>query len=216
MHILVVDRVPARYARCVSFAPPSGTGGGTFLSFIKRAQEAAEAARARVEDVASAATRTASDPATTDRINRGLAGAGQGARDAVGMAKRGVSTVIERIDPGVLADLVIKATALQEMTNRALRTKGSPYRIAEISITASIPPGVSFAISRLDEEPEAIVGDVRTSSELVGQAADAGDLVMALDGTTLDEPTVAAMAEAEAIAQAVPGALPPSSVTRGP
>lgn len=94
------------------------------MSFIKRAQEAAEAARARVEDVASAATRTANDPATTDRINRGLAGAGQGARDAVGMAKRGVNTVIERIDPGVLADLVIKATALQEMTNRALRTKG--------------------------------------------------------------------------------------------
>lgn len=185
------------------------------MSFIKRAQEAAEAARARVEDVASAATRTANDPATTDRINRGLAGASQGARDAVGMAKRGVSTVIERIDPGVLADLVIKATALQEMTNRALRTKGSPYRIAEISITASIPPGVSFAISRLDEEPEAIDGEVRTSRELVKQAADAGELVMALDGTTLDEPMAAAIAEAEAIAQAVPGALPPSSVSRG-
>jgi len=185
------------------------------VSFIKRAQEAAEAARTRMEDVASAATRTANDPATTDRINRGLAGAGQGARDAVGMAKRGVNTVIERIDPGVLADLVVKATALQEMTNRALRTKGSPYRIAEISITASIPPGVSFAISRLDEEPEAIVGDVRTSSELVGQADDAGDMVMALDGTTLDEPTAAAMAEAEAMAQTVPGALPPSSVSRG-
>lgn len=181
------------------------------MSFIKRAQEAAEAARARVEDVASAAARTANDPATTDRINRGIAGAGQGARDAVGMAKRGVSTVVERIDPGVLADLVIKATALQETTNRALRTKGSPYRIAEISITASIPPGVSFTISRLDEEPEAIDGEVRTSSELVEQSTEAGELVMALDGTTLDEPTAAAIAEAEA----TPGVLPPSSVSRG-
>ncbi len=181
------------------------------MSFIKRAQEAAEAARARVEDVASAATRTAHDPATTDRINKGLAGAGQGARDAVGMAKRGVSTVVERIDPGVLAELVIKATALQEMTNKSLRTKGSPYRIAEISITASIPPGVSFAISRLDEEPEPPDMEVRTSSEIVEQSAESGDLVLALDGTTIDEPTAAAIAEAEA----TPGVLPPSSVSRG-
>ena len=162
------------------------------MSFIKRAQEAAEAARVRVEDVASAATRTANDPATAERLNRGIAGAGQGARDAVGMAKRGVTTVVERIDPGTLAELVIKATALQEMTNKSLRTKGSPYRIAEISITASIPPGVSFTISRLDDEPEALDGEVRTSSELVEESADGGELVMALDGTTLDEPTAAA------------------------
>ena len=180
------------------------------MSFMKRAQEAAEAARARVEDVASAATRTANDPATADRLNRGIAGAGQGARDAVGMAKRGVSTVVERIDPGTLAELVIKATALQEMTNKSLRTKGSPYRIAEISITASIPPGVSFAISRLDEEPEPLDAEVRTSSEIVEESAESGELVMALDGTTLDEPTAAAIAEAEAM----PGVLPPSSVSR--
>ena len=180
------------------------------VSFMKRAQEAAEAARARVEDVASAATRTANDPATAERLNRGFAGAGQGARDAVGMAKRGVSTVVERIDPGTLAELVIKATALQEMTNKSLRTKGSPYRIAEISITASIPPGVSFAISRLDEEPEPLDAEVRTSSEIVEESAESGDLVLALDGTTMDEPTAAAIAEAEA----TPGALPPSTVSR--
>ena len=181
------------------------------MSFIKRAQEAAEAARARVEDVASAATRTANDPATAERLNRGIAGAGQGARDAVGMAKRGVTTVVERIDPGTLAELVIKATALQEMTNKSLRTKGSPYRIAEISITASIPPGISFTISRLDDEPESLDSEVRTSSELVEESADGGELVMALDGTTLDEPTAAAIAEAEA----TPGVLLPSSVSRG-
>ena len=166
------------------------------MSFIKRAQEAAETARARVEEAASAATRTAQDPSTAERVNRGLAGATQGAKEAVGIAKRGVTTVIERIDPGTLADLVIKATALQEMTNKALRTKGSPYRISEISIAASIPPGVTFAIGRLDDEPESIEGDVRTSSELIEATADRGELVLALDGTTLDEPTVAALAEA--------------------
>ena len=50
----------------------------------------------------------------------------------MGAARRGVSTVVERIDPGVLADLIIKATALQEMTNTSLREKQSPYRIAEV------------------------------------------------------------------------------------
>lgn len=181
------------------------------MSFMKKAQEAAEAARARVEEAASAATRTASDPSTAERVNRGLAGASQGARDAVGLAKRGVNTVIERIDPSTLADLIIKATALQEMTNKALRTKGSPYRISEISIAASIPPGVTFAISRLDDEPESIAGEIRSSRELIEATADSGELVLALDGTTLDEPTVAAIEEAAA----QPGAMPPSSVARG-
>ena len=97
------------------------------------------------------------------------------------------------------------------MTNKALRTKGSPYRISEIAIAASIPPGVTFSISRLDDEPEPIDGDVRTSSELIEATSDSGELVLALDGTTLDEPTVAAIEEAAA----APGAMPPSSVARG-
>lgn len=153
------------------------------MSFMKRAQEAAEAARVKVEEAASAASRTAHDPATVDRINRGISGAGHGAREAVGMAKRGVNTVIERIDPATLADLVIKATALQEMTNKSLRRKGSPYRISEISISASIPPGVSFSIGRIDDEAASLEGDVLDSSELLA-AADAGDVVMSLDGTS--------------------------------
>ncbi|MEX1173841.1 MAG: hypothetical protein WEG56_14695 [Chloroflexota bacterium] len=158
------------------------------MSFIKRAQEAAEVARAKVEEAASAASRTAHDPATAERINRGLSGAGQGAREAVGAARRGVNTVIERIDPATLADLVIKATALQEMANRSLRAKGSPYRISEITISASIPPGVSFAIGRIDDQEESIAGEVRSSSELVETGdADAGDLVLSLDGTTVDD-----------------------------
>lgn len=175
------------------------------MSFIKRAQEAAAQAAA----AASAAGRGGGDPAATDMINRSLAGASQGAREAVGMARRGVSTVIEKIDPGTLAELIIKATALQEMTNRSLRTKGSPYRIAEISISASIPPSVSFAISRLGDEPEEIGHQVVSSSELVEKAPEGGDLVLALDGTTLDEATAEAVAEAAA----APGAMPPSSVS---
>jgi hypothetical protein len=173
--------------------PSHGTSAGREdpVSFIKRAQEAAEVARAKVEEAASAASRTAQDPTTAERINRGLSGAGQGAREAVGAARRGVNTVIERIDPATLADLVIKATALQEMTNRSLRTKGSLYRISDISISASIPPGVSFSISRIDDQEEAIAGEVHSSSDLVKAAdADASELVLSLDGTTVDGATV--------------------------
>jgi hypothetical protein len=95
------------------------------------------------------------------------------------------------------------------MTNRALRGKGSPYRISEISITASIPPGVSFAIGRMDDEPETLDGRAVASSELV-EAVDTGETVLSLDGATLDQETV----EAIAAAAAVPGAMPPSSVSR--
>jgi hypothetical protein len=179
------------------------------VSFIKKAQEAAaqaaEVARARAQEAAAVANRTASDPATAESLARG-------ARDAVGMARRGVTTVIEKIDPGTLADLIIKATALQELTNKSLRSKGSPYRIAEISISASIPPAVSFAIGRLGDEPEEVVGEIIESSELVDRQAEAGELVLALDGTTVDEAAVAPIGDA---GDTDPEAMPPSSISQG-
>lgn len=177
------------------------------MSFIRKAQEAAEAAKARVEEAAAAASRTANDPSTQEKINRTLAGAGQRSREAVGLARRGVNTVIERIDPAVLADLVIKATALQEMTNSALRQKGSPYRISEISIAASIPPGVTFAIGRIDDQVEQIDGQVRTSEEIIEAAPESDEVVLALDGAMLDSATVDAFAEAAAL----PGTSPSHS-----
>jgi hypothetical protein len=144
------------------------------MSFMKRAQEAAA-------QVAAMADKTANDPATQEQLSRS-------AREAMGMARRGVTTVIEKIDPSTLAELIVRATALQEMTNRSLREKGSPYRIAEISISASIPPAVSFSIGRLGDDE--LVGEVHSSAELVEQADDAGELVLALDGTTVDDAAV--------------------------
>jgi len=138
-----------------------------------------------------------SDPATTEKINKSLTGASKSAREAVGLARRGVTTVIERIDPGTLAELVIKATALQEMTNEALEAKRSMYRISEIEISASIPPGVSFSIARLDG-PAAGAGSL-SSEELVEEAAGAPEVVLALDGAMLDEATAEAIAEAAAV-----------------
>jgi hypothetical protein len=148
---------------------------------MKRAREMAEAAANQAQAAAGAATRTAQDPETQERLS-------QQARSAMGAARRGVSTVIERIDPSVLADLIIKATALQEMTNAALREKRSPYRISEVDITASIPPGVTFAIGRLEPDEETLTGTVVSSEQLAdAQAATGGEAVISLDGTTLSE-----------------------------
>ncbi len=134
--------------RAAMLREPAGVGSGALeggcVSFIKRAAEQAQQAAEAARVMAGDASRSANDPATQERL-------GKQAREAVGMARRGISTVVERIDPGTLAELIIKATALQEMTNNALRQKGSPYRISEISIAASIPPGISFAISRIDD-----------------------------------------------------------------
>ncbi len=207
--IVVVAGTSARYARAVGGRRRT-VREERLVSFMKRAQEAAEAARVKAQEAASAASRTASDPSTQEKINKSLSGASQGAREAVGMARRGVNTVIERIDPGTLAELIIRATALQEMTNASLREKRSPYRIAEISIAASIPPGVTFAIGRIDDEAETITGDIHTSAQLVEQEGDVGDVVLALDGAMLDQETAEAIAEAAA----VPGAMPPSSASR--
>jgi hypothetical protein len=148
---------------------------------MKKAREMAEAAASQAQTAAGAVNRTAHDPETQDRLS-------QQARSAMGAARRGVSTVVERIDPSVLADLIIKATALQEMTNASLRQKQSPYRISEVDITASIPPGVTFAIGRLEPAEETITGSVVSSEQLVTeQAAGGGEAVISLDGTTLSD-----------------------------
>ncbi len=166
------------------------------MSFLQRAREAAESAADQAKkvageaagaagQVASQANRTAHDPATQEKLSRQT-------REAVGLAKRGVSTIVERIDPGTLAELIIKATALQEMTNDALRKKRSPYRISEISIAASIPPGVTFAIARGDDKDEPIpVGEV-SSEQLVETLPVSDESIVALDGTKLDDAQIAA------------------------
>jgi hypothetical protein len=65
-----------------------------------------------------------------------------------------LNAFIERINPGLLADLIIHATSAQEKTNKALREKGSHYRISEMYLTASIPPQVGFYIARMGDPEE--------------------------------------------------------------
>ena len=65
-----------------------------------------------------------------------------------------LNAFIERVNPGLLADLIIHATSAQEKTNKALREKGSHYRISEMYLTASIPPQVGFYIARMGDPEE--------------------------------------------------------------
>ena len=122
---------------------------------------------------ATAVAAKAQDPATQARVKTGLATAGRGAR-----------TMVERIDPGILANIVIKATALQEKANDQLRKKGSMYRIGEIQVTASLPPGISFSIERIgDADGDAALGDrLLSSTDLLAVERAAGaEAIVSLD-----------------------------------
>ncbi len=154
------------------------------MSFLDRAREAAEQARkSAAEGISSVTTPEAKAEmrAEAGRVGRDMKG-------AAGHAKRGLITAVERIDPGILADLVIKATAVQEAANRSLRQKGSTYRISEITVTASIPPQIGFAIARIGDEPEdeMPVGALHTSSELADSLATDDGEVVDLEGDVLE------------------------------
>jgi hypothetical protein len=148
------------------------------LSFLERAKQAADQARQAAESVAERTAAKMNDPATAERT-----------RQKLHIAGRGLRTALERIDPGVLADVIVKATILQEKANASLQKKGSPYRISEVAIGASIPPSVTFSIARLDDptaEPTAWSGG---SQEVAGD-----QVITALDGTQLEEADLEALA----------------------
>ncbi|MFN2609505.1 MAG: hypothetical protein ABR507_01305 [Actinomycetota bacterium] len=148
---------------------------------MDKARQAAEQAKTQAKmaaDQAKTAGRTAVDqakaqnPHAADDLKTQLSHAGK-------WGKASLSTLVERIDPGILADLIIKATAAQEKANNALKIKGSVYRIAEITITATIPPQIGFSVAR--------IGD--TEDELTGREIDSADLV-ASGVTDTSSPTV--------------------------
>ncbi|HXR26589.1 MAG TPA: hypothetical protein VN771_01895 [Candidatus Baltobacteraceae bacterium] len=68
--------------------------------------------------------------------------------------RTGLAAALDHFDPSILAGIIVRAMALQEATNESLHGKRSPYRISGLTITAGLPPTVSFAITRLplDEE----------------------------------------------------------------
>jgi hypothetical protein len=156
---------------------------GIFEKARQAAEQAADEARRRAEGAAS----QLSDPATQEKAKQTLDMAGKQTRVGLGHAKRGISTAIDKIDPNVLADVIIKATSLQEKANAALRDKGSPYRVAEIAIAASIPPQVTFSIGRIDDPEEAPPAvELVESTELLEDSPIDDLEILSLDGTVLD------------------------------
>ncbi len=178
------------------------------------AGEASRAAAGATAQAARTVAEKAGDPATQQRVRSGvqLAGSGvlaAGRTTATGVRKagHGARTMIERVDPGLLAELVIKATALQERTNARLRARGSVYRIGELQVTASLPPGISFSIVRLDDpelrhEAEDAAGSAgRSSTELLAdEAAAAGEAGADLSSLDPADPTADGVGSEEAAA----------------
>lgn len=177
-------------------ADPNAHPDGRPMSFMERARMAAQQAAkiggevgreaARVGgEVGHQAAVTIKDPATQAR-----------ARTALNKAKKGFTTALERIDPKILADVVIKATSLQERANASLKERGSAYRIGEIIIGAAIPPSIQFAIERVDDpnHPE-----LRDSSTLLAALTATGEpeTIVTLDGTAIDDAAIE-----EAVAEA--------------
>jgi hypothetical protein len=160
---------------------------------------------------AGAVAAKAQDPATQAKVKGGIAAAGRGAR-----------TMVERIDPGILADVIIKATALQEKANASLRRKGSIYRIGEIQVTASLPPGISFSIERVgDADAEAAPGARHTSTEILASDAAADPTadptleIVSLDGE--EQAAIAfEIAEAEASMEAAVAAIDAAETDSAP
>jgi hypothetical protein len=152
------------------------------MSFLDKARQAAEQAR----QAASQGIGAMSTPEAKAEMREAASQMGVQFRDAAGQAKKGLITAIEKIDPGILADLIIKATALQELANRSLREKASSYRIGEITITASIPPQIGFAIVRLDEDPDQPMAPLLSSSELAPTVDGGGGEIVALDGEVIE------------------------------
>ena len=158
------------------------------MSFLEKARQAAEQARLSATGGGTTAPVTAQPdgaPAAGGCEPSGFSNIGSQLRDAAGQAKKGFVTAVERIDPGVLADIIIKATAIQESANKALRTRGSAYRIGEITITATIPPQIGFAIERIGDIDEPEPAESRASSEIVADEPPlAEETVVSLEGET--------------------------------
>lgn len=197
---------PAATALPPGYVHDSITGQARPMTFMEKARQAAgvaavAAAKVSVEvgsqaakagaDLGSKAAHQAAttirDPATKVR-----------AQAALKKAKRGFTTALERIDPKILADVVVKATSLQEKANASLKDRGSAYRIGEIAIGASFPPSIQFSIERVDD-PEEVLHD---SSTLMAKDPTIGDTtatIVGLDGTAVEAGVLAEIEDEDEI-----------------
>ena len=146
------------------------------MSFFEKAKQAADRAAEQARVAAAQASVQAKAAA---------AQAGVQAKAAGEKVRRGLTH--ER-----LAQLIVKATALQERTNDELRAKGSPYRINEISIAASIPPTIGFVIGRMGDAE--LTGRVVESAEILERMGE--DAVLDVEPASAEGATPDAAEEA--------------------
>lgn len=198
------DPAPTDPASTATQLPPGHvfdtvTGQPRPMTFMERARQAAgqaavaaakvsvdvgsQAAKAGADLSGRAAHATATyarDPATKAR-----------AQAALKKAKRGFTTVLERIDPKILADVVIKATSLQEKANASLKARGSAYRIGQIQIGASFPPSIVFAIERVDDPHHELHDSTVLLAKVIEEAGEADGVapatIVGLDGTAIND-----------------------------
>lgn len=129
----------------------------------------------------SQALSAAADPGNQAQAASGLASAASGmargaseladsTREGMNIGRKAASHAVNKIDPDALADVISIATTKQEQVNARLLARKSPYRIASISIGVTIPPSVSFAISR--------IGDIKSEdgSPIQSEMLEAADI----------------------------------------
>jgi hypothetical protein len=121
----------------------------------EQAKRAAEAASRTAQVGMDRAVEVAKDPATHAKAKLVARQTAQvtakGAVKGAGAAGHAVKSALDKLNPDLLASVVIKATALQEQANATLRRSGSLYRISGIAIGAAFPPSVTFQIGRLSD-----------------------------------------------------------------
>lgn len=151
------------------------------MGLMDKAKQAAEQVKAQADQAMTQARGGATGVAPGQDIKSQL-------KQASKWGRTSLSTLVEKIDPGLLADLIIKATAAQEKANRALQSKGSVYRVAEINITATIPPQIGFSVQRVgDHEEELMGGEAGSSTLLAAKASTKQDPVVSLSGDVEEE-----------------------------
>jgi hypothetical protein len=132
------------------------------------AERAAEHARETANQAAIAAAHmaTITGAATADTIatlgdDEHQARMREISAQGVKSMRTGLAAALDHFDPSILAGIIMRAMSLQEATNEALHEKHSPYRISGLTITAGLPPTISFSITRLTVDAE--LHDVRPS-----------------------------------------------------
>ena len=135
-----------------------------------------------LKDKLEQAKSAASQAVQNAKPQGGTAGVKTSIKEAGRFGRKGFATIVERIDPTLLANVIIKATAAQEKANKALQAKKSVYRVSEITITATIPPQIGFSIARTGDP------NAKDSTHLVDSGAvDTETAVVTLDAEQLPE-----------------------------